>query len=180
MNYSELKQIFRDLKRNSPKEDLTAHIIFTEDSFATKYPLLSRTYRFDSDNKAFWPSMGGYSIFAWCLDKNSDQGVRLDWYMAEERNPGGWKVQECYILEQMRDVKAIPDYARTAQVDGTVCYYFGDTCIRVRESYEKDKICLEPVAGDQIACGEWADLPVDRVYGYSTLLERYLNKEAGQ
>ena len=35
MNYSEVKQIFQELKRTSPKEDLTAHIIFTEDSFAT-------------------------------------------------------------------------------------------------------------------------------------------------
>ena len=124
--------------------------------------------------------MGGYSIFAYCLDVTSDQGVRLDWYMAEEGNSGGWKVQDCYILEQMRDAKAIPDYGRTAQVDGTVCYYFGDTCIRVRETYEKNKVRLEPVAGDQIACGEWADLPIDRVYGYCTLLARHLNQEAGQ
>ena len=31
MNYSELKQIFRELKATSPRDDLTAHIIFTED-----------------------------------------------------------------------------------------------------------------------------------------------------
>ena len=53
MEYRELKRIFQELKRTSPREDLTAHIIFTEDSFAKEYPLLSRTYRFDSDNKAF-------------------------------------------------------------------------------------------------------------------------------
>lgn len=99
MNYQELKRIFRELKAASPKEDLTAHIIFTEDSFPTQYPLLSRTYRFDSDNKAFWPNMGGYSIFAYCLDVTSDQGVRLDWYMEEEGNVDGWKVEDCYILE---------------------------------------------------------------------------------
>lgn len=178
MDYVELKQTFLELKRTSPREDLTAHIIFTEDSFAETYPLLSRTYRVSSDNKAFWSNMGGYSIFAYCLDVTSDQGVRLDWYMAEEGNSGGWKVQDCYILEQMRDAKAIPDYERTAQVDGTVCYYFGDTCIRVRETYEKNTARLEPVAGNQIACGEWTDLPIDRVYGYCTLLERYLNQGA--
>jgi hypothetical protein len=50
MEYRELKRIFQELKRTSPREDLT---IFTEDSFATQHPLLSRTYRFDSDNKAF-------------------------------------------------------------------------------------------------------------------------------
>ena len=64
MNYSELKQLFRELKRTSPRDNLTAHIIFTEDSFNKPYPLLSRTYAVSSDNKAFWPGMGGYSIFA--------------------------------------------------------------------------------------------------------------------
>lgn len=176
MNYSEVKQIFQELKRTSPRENLTAHIIFTEDSFATRYPLLSRTYSVSSDNKAFWPNMGGYSIFAYCLDKTSDQGVRLDWYMAEEGNPGGWKVEDCYILEQMRDTAAIPNYSRTMQIDGTAFYFFGDTCIRVREAHEKDTIHLEPVAGDQTACGEWVDLPIDRVYGYCTLLERHFNR----
>jgi len=179
MNYSELKQIFQELKRNSPREDLTAHIIFTVDSFGKEYPLLSRTYRVSSDNKAFWPNMGGYSIFAYCLDKTSDQGVRLDWYMAEERNPGGWKVQECYILEQMRDVTAIPNVTRTEQEDGTVCCSFGDTCIRVRETAEDGKVQLVPLAGDQTVCGERARLSIDRVYGYCRLLERFLNQEAG-
>ncbi|MEY8232565.1 hypothetical protein AALA82_13235 [Oscillospiraceae bacterium 50-16] len=179
MNYSEVKQIFRELKAASPREDLTAHIIFTEDSFAKPYPLLSRTYRVSSDNKAFWPNMGGYSIFAYCLDVTSDQGVRLDWYIAEEGIANGWKVEDCYILEQMRDVEAIPNATRTEQEDGTICYFFADTCIRVREFHEDVKIHLEPVAGNQTACGEWVDLSIDRVYGYCTLLERYLNREEG-
>ena len=115
MDYNELKQIFRELKQNSPKEDLTAHIIFTADSFAKPYSLLSRTYRFSSDNKAFRPSMGGYSIFAYCLDKTSDQGVRLDWYMVEEGNANGWRVESCYILEWLRDVEAIPNLTRREQ-----------------------------------------------------------------
>ena len=177
MNYAELKQTFRELKRNSPREDLTAHIIFTEDSFTKQFPLLSRTYRVSSNNKAFWPGMGGYSIFAYCLDKTSDQGVRLDWYMADEGNAGGWKVEDCYILEQMQDTAAITSLTRMEQDDGTICYFFGDTCIRVRESHEEGKIHLEPVAGDQTACGEWVDLPIDRVYGYCTLLERQVNWE---
>ncbi len=177
MNYAELKQTFRELKRNSPREDLTAHIIFTEDSFDKEYSLLSRTYSFTSNNKAFLPNMGGYSIFASCLD-GSDPRVRLEWYMAEEGNSDGWKVQDCYILEQMRDVAAIPDLSRMEQDDGTVCYFFGDTCIRVHESHEDGKIQLEPVAGDQAACGEWVDLSIDRIYGYCTLLERHLNRRA--
>lgn len=174
MTYTELKTIFQALKRTSPRENLTAHIIFTEDSFASPYPLLSRTYLVSSDNKGFRPNMFSRSVFAWCLDKNSDQGVRLDWYMADEGNANGWKVQDCYILEQMRDAAAIPKAERAEQEDGTVCWFFGDTCIRTRESREDGKVRLEPVAGDQAACGEWTDLPMDRVYGYCTLLERML------
>ena len=176
MNYTELKQIFQELKRRSPTGDLTAHITFTQDSFDKPYSLLSRTYSFNSDNKAFLPNMGGYSIFGYCLD-GSDQGLRLERYITEEGRGGSWKIQNCYILEQMRDVAAIPNAARTEQGDGTICYFFGDTCIRVRESHEDGKIRLEPVAGDQTACGEWVELPIDRVHGYCTLLERYLNRE---
>ena len=177
MDYAHLKSIFQELKRTSSNEDLTAHIIFTEDSFAKPYSLLSRTYRVSSDNKAFWPNMGGYSIFAYCLD-GTDQGVRLDRYMEEEGNPSGWKVETCYILERMRDTAAIPRAARTEQADGTVCYFFGDTTIRVHESCENGKFRLEPVAGDQVNIDGWVDLDIDRVYGYCTLLERQLNKEA--
>ena len=53
MKYSDLKQIFRDLKKTSPRENLTAYIIFTENSFKKPYSLLSRTYHISSDNKAF-------------------------------------------------------------------------------------------------------------------------------
>ena len=177
MTYPELKTTFQELKRTSPKEDLTAHIVFTEDSFDKPYTLLGRTYAVSSDNKGFRPNMFSRSVFAWCLDKNSDQGVRLDWYMADEGNANGWKVQECYILERMRDAAAIPNAARAVQADGTVCWFFGDTCIRAREVREDGKTCLEPVAGDQTACGQWVDLPMDRVYGYCTLLERFINKK---
>ena len=173
MDYNELKQIFQELKRTSPRENLTAHIIFTEDSFTKPYPLLSRTYRVSSDNKAFWPNIGGYSIFAYCLD-GTDQGVRLDWNMAEEGNPGGWEVERCYILEQLRDVEAISRYTRRELEDGIVCYFFGETDIRVREFHENGKIHLEPISGDRNVC-----LPIDWVYGYCTLLERLLNSEAG-
>ena len=179
MEYAELKEIFQEQKCTSPREDLTAHIIFTEDSFDRPYPLLSRTYSVSSDNKAFWSRMGGRSIFAYCLDRTSDQGVRLDWYMEEEGNTGGWKVQDCYILECMRDVAAIPKAERAEQEDGTVCWFFGDTCIRAREVTDGGRVHLEPVAGNQTACGEWADLPIDRVHGYCTLLERHVNGRAG-
>ena len=174
MTYPELKNVLQELKRVSPTKDLTAHIIFTEDSFASPYSLISRTYLITSDNKGFRPNMFSHSIFAYCLDKTSDQGVRLEWYMADEDNADGWEVQECYILERMRDAAAIPNAERAEQEDGTVCWFFGDTRIRAREVLDGGKTRLEPVAGDQAACGEWVDLPIDRVYGYCTLLERML------
>ena len=176
MEYERLKQIFRGLNCDSPMEELTAHIIFTEDSFTKPYPLLSRTYRLSSDNKAFWPNMGGYSIFAYCLD-GTDQGVRLDWCMEEEGNIGGWKVEGCYILEQMRDAEAICDLTRIELEDDTICYGFSSsTCIRVCETSEGGKIRLEPLAGNQMIDGRWVDLTIDRVYGYCTLLERQLKE----
>lgn len=80
-------------------------------------------------------------------------------------------------LKQMRDVAAIPHFERAEQEDGTVCYFFGNTCIRACEARENGKIKLEPVAGDQTVCGEWVDLPIDRIYGYCTLLACHLNRE---
>ena len=178
MTYQELKETFCDLKQKSPKDDLTAHIIFTEDSFDTKYPLLSRTYCITSDNKGFWSQFSN-SIFAYCLDVTSDQGVRLDWYMEAEGNKGGWKVQDCYILEHMQDADAISSLTRMEQDDGSICYFFGNTCIQVHEVRENGKIRLEPLTGTQTSGGEWAELAIDRVYGYCTLLERCLNKKEG-
>ena len=96
--------------------------------------------------------------------------------MQDEGNKGGWKVQDCYILEHMRDAEVISDLTRIELEDDTVCYGFGSTCIRVLETTEGGKVRLEPLAGNQMTDGEWLDLPIDRVYGYSTLLERHLNR----
>ena len=178
MNYSEIKQIFQELNRAAPKEKLTAHLIFTEDSFAKEYPLLSRTYPVSSDNNGFWHGLISRSIFAYCLDAASDQGVRLDWYMAEEGNPGGWKVERCYILERMQDAEAISDLIRIELEDDTICYCFGATCIRTWETKENGRVKLKPLAGNQTVDGKLVDLSIDQVYGYCTLLERYLNEEA--
>ena len=84
-------------------------------------------------------------------------------------------MEDCYILERMRDTAAIPALSRTEQDDGTVCYFFGDTTIRVRETMDNGRFVLEPVAGDQVNSDGWVDLNLDRVYGYCTLLERHLN-----
>lgn len=176
MTYLELKAVFQKWNRESHKEVLTAHIIFTVDSFDREYPLIARTYAVSSYNKAFRPNMGGYSIFGSSLD-GTDPGVRLERYMAEEGNPGGWKVEDCYILERMRDVAAIPSLFRAEQGDGTVCYFFGDTTIRAEETVEDGHLLLTPISGDQVGPDGWEGLDMDRVYGYCTLVERQMNRK---
>ena len=43
--------------------------------------------------------MGGYSIYASCLD-GTDPCVRLEGYMElEHGGKGGWKVEYCYIKD---------------------------------------------------------------------------------
>ena len=48
----------------------------------------------------------------------------------------------------MRDEAAIPHLTRTEQGDGTVCYFFGNTTIRVVEAQVEGNIHLTPVSGD--------------------------------
>lgn len=84
---------------------------------------------------------------------------------------------ETVDLENMRDAAAIPSLSKAIQDDGTVCYFFGGTTIRAEESVDHGEIRLKPVAGDQVACGEWTDLDIDQVAGYCVLLERHLNRE---
>lgn len=175
MTYAKLKETFCKFKREHLREDLTAHIVFTSDSFSKEYSRMSRTYVFTSGNKAFQPNMGGYSIFGDCLD-GTDMGVRLEQYMAEERGgKSGWKVETCYILEKMRDAEAVASYERVEQGDATVCFYFGNTCIRAIEKEMDGRVLFLPVGGDQTACGEWVELDLDVVAGYCTLLARRIH-----
>ena len=75
----------------------------------------------------------------------------------------------------MRDEAAIPHLTRTKQGDGTVCYFFGNTTIRVIEAQAAGNIRLTPVSGDQVACGEWVELDEEQVRRYCDLLAQYLN-----
>lgn len=103
MTYRMLKARFREAENNRSGH-LTGYIVFTQDSFTKPYSLESRTYVVSSDNKAFQPNMGGYSIFASALD-GTDMGVRLEQYMAEERGgKDGWKVERCYMKEHSREI----------------------------------------------------------------------------
>ena len=108
MDYHELVEKFRETERNGHgKEHLTGYVVFTEDSFQEKYSELSRTYAISSNNKAFIPNMGGYSIYASCLD-GKDPCVRLEQYMANEyAGADGWKIERCYMKEPGREIMDI-------------------------------------------------------------------------
>lgn len=98
ITYGELKALFLRHEGTRPEKHLTGCIVFTEDSFERPYSLESRSYVVSSNNKAYRPCMGGYSIFASNLD-GSDPHVRLEAYMAEERGgKDGWKVEYCYLM----------------------------------------------------------------------------------
>ena len=109
MKYQEVKELFRAHEKKYCKpggkadgsgyKPLIAHITFTEDSFDKPYSRESRTYEIQSDNKAFMPNMGGYSIYGDSVD-GSDTNVRLEQYMAEEyAREGGWVVEDCILLD---------------------------------------------------------------------------------
>jgi hypothetical protein len=78
------------------KERLEGVIVFTQDSFSKPFTERERSYQTDNDQKAFLPNQCSNSIFADCLD-GMDLGVRLDWYMHDDKTP--WKVEYCYLLE---------------------------------------------------------------------------------
>lgn len=102
MTYSELKSVFRESELKG--EHLTAHIIFTEDTFDKPYTEFERTYVVNSNNKAFQPNMGGYSIYAGSLD-GVDRCVRLERYMADEHGgKNGWKIEKCYLVDDEKEM----------------------------------------------------------------------------
>ena len=104
MTYGELATLFRTYESTNPKHHLTGYITFTADSFKRPYSLLSRTYMVSSNNKAFIPSMGGYSIFGSSLD-GTDPHVRLDAVMASEHGGNdGWKVEYCTLTAPKQPV----------------------------------------------------------------------------
>ena len=65
LSYGKLWELFRKAERGGIH--VSGYITFRADSFSTAYSERSRTYAVSSDNKAFQPNMGGYSIYARCL-----------------------------------------------------------------------------------------------------------------
>lgn len=102
ISYGELCREFREAE--SKGEHRSGLIVFTEDSFADHYSEESRTYAVSSQNKAFQPGMGGYSIFASAID-GSDPLVRLEHYMAAEQGgEDGWVIETCYLKHEEKEI----------------------------------------------------------------------------
>lgn len=106
MTYGELKSYFRNAERK--REHLTGYIVFSPASFTQEYSVEARTYVVSSNNKAFQPNMGGYSIYGSSLD-GTDFGVRLEAYMASERGgKDGWQIERCYMMsDEFERAKAL-------------------------------------------------------------------------
>lgn len=103
ITYAEMAAAFRHREYPGAVKHLTGCIVFTEDGFNKPYSLEARTYRVSSNNKAYQPNMGGYSIYGSALD-GSDPMIRLERYMAAEKGgKNGWKVEYCYIEEEGKD-----------------------------------------------------------------------------
>lgn len=107
MTYDQLSSAFYEQECKMEDKHLLGHIVFTQDSFTKPYSEASRTYVVSSDNKAFIPGMGGYSIYGSSLD-GADVCVRLEGYMAAEKGgKDGWKVERCYLVEPGKEIQLI-------------------------------------------------------------------------
>lgn len=105
LSYGELCEHFREAEAKG--EHLSGLIVFTEDSFSEHYSEESRTYAVSSQNKAFQPGMGGYSIYGSALD-GSDPLIRLEAFMAAERGgEDGWVVETCYLKSKEKEIADI-------------------------------------------------------------------------
>ena len=101
MTYEQIKEVFYNTEKMNKCYGINVHfeaeITFTQDSFTKEYSEEARTYVISSNNKAFIPGMGGYSIYGSSLD-GSDKGVRLEQYMADEKGgKDGWKIEKAFI-----------------------------------------------------------------------------------
>lgn len=104
MSYSEMAGKFYEAERNGSGQHLTGYIVFSQDSFKEPYKEAARTYVVSSNNKAFMPGMGGYSIYGSAMD-GSDPCVRLERYMQDEKGGAdGWKIERCYMKESEREM----------------------------------------------------------------------------
>ena len=109
MSYPEMSVLFSSVN-DKGLSHITGYIVFTSDSFEKEYNEASRTYCVSSNNKAYQSGMGGYSIYAYCLD-GIDPCIRLEGYM---RGENAWKIEKCYMLKEDYDrlLKDLEPYVR--------------------------------------------------------------------
>lgn len=98
LSYREMADIFTHANKIGHNA-ICGYIVFDQSSFQKEYSERSRTYGVSSDNKAYKPDMGGYSIYAACLD-GTDQCIRLDGYLRGEKP---WKIEKCYMEKEVYD-----------------------------------------------------------------------------
>ena len=98
LSYAGLYRLFQAVEAvGNSRVHVEGRILFTQDSFNKEYSEAARTYVVSSDNKAFRPNTGGYSIYGTSLD-GTDRMVRLERYMAAEHGgKDGWKVEKCSV-----------------------------------------------------------------------------------
>ena len=101
MEYKQLEEIFCRHEREHPGTHLTAYITFlpldppNEVANSWKY----RTYRISSDNEAFQPNTGGYSIYGSSLSRIIGPLTCLNRYISDEYyRKGGSDVEDCCIV----------------------------------------------------------------------------------
>ena len=99
MVYKQLKEILLRHESNDSKTPLTACITFASFGPNVKkdYPWKSRTYVISSDNKAFQPGQGDYSIFGICLDGTVPYLLLSQLLKDECGGNDGWTIEDCAI-----------------------------------------------------------------------------------
>lgn len=94
LSYREMSDMFSHINKVG-LEHTCGYIVFSQDSFDKSYFEQSRTYVVSSNNKAYIPGAGGYSVYGSCFD-GSDQNIRLEGYM---RGEIAWHIERCYMMK---------------------------------------------------------------------------------
>ena len=87
MTYATMRSYFRAAER--ARQHLSGFIVFSPASFDKEYSVESRTYAVSSDNKAFRPNMGGYSIYASSLDGSDPCAWNSIWHRSTAARTAG-------------------------------------------------------------------------------------------
>ena len=98
MSYEEMKaRLWKHNLDDANAPAICGYIRFTVDGFKDKTLTDDeRTFRVWSDNKAFMPGMGGYSVFGYNIGLH--ESLRLDTVMSDECGAHDWMVTDkCWM-----------------------------------------------------------------------------------